>query len=68
MTPVSARLIAPPLIIVIERNFIFRWSEHRGAGNQVFRRRAGKFFFRRCALGDGYVACYVYKLLELFVS
>ena len=68
MAPARALHVAPPLIVIVERDGPRRRREHDRARDQVLWRRARKLRRRRRALGDGDVAGGFDELCELLVG
>src|SRR6266699_1220541 len=50
--PIRAFPVTPPLIMIVERNFVVGRREHDSAGDQVLDWRSGKLFFRWRAFRD----------------
>ena len=54
--------------MIVEAHGVIRGREADRAGDEIFRRSGGKFFFSRSAFGDGDVAGGFDELFELFVG
>jgi hypothetical protein len=68
VAPVCALDIAPPLVVIIQRNGARGGGENRRASDQILGRRSGKLFFGRRTLGDGDIAGGPHEFLELGVG
>src|SRR4029077_20369167 len=68
MAPVSAFHIAPPLVMIVQRNFLIGGRENDRASNEIFCRRGGKFFLRWRAFRDRDVTGCLNEFLELYIS
>src|SRR5262249_33546791 len=65
VTPVGAFHVAPPLIMIVERDFVIRWRKHNGACHEILLRRSWKLLFRWGPFGNRDVTGRPDKFLEL---